>query len=146
MKYIGIDYGTKNIGLAVSDDNGTVAFPLATVEAGRDAISKVAALIKENGAQEIVLGESRNFSGEKNEIMEDIEQFKKDISELTGLTVYYEREFFTSAMAARQFAPQAGSRKANPNQDTLDASAAALILQSYLDRLKETPSKTKESP
>ena len=51
MKYIGIDYGTKNIGLAVSDDNGTVAFPLTTVEAGRDAISKGAALIKENGCR-----------------------------------------------------------------------------------------------
>ncbi len=130
--------------MAVSDDNGTVAFPLATVDAGRDAISKVAALIKEKGAGAIVVGESRNFSGEKNEVMEDIEQFKKDIGELTGLPVHYEREFFTSAMAARQFAPEEkspsdvgrprASRKANPSQDALDASAAALILQSYLDK------------
>jgi len=134
MKYIGIDYGTKNIGVAVSDDNGTMAFPLATVNAGRDAISKVASLIKEKNAGEIVIGESRNFSGEKNEIMEDIEQFKKDIGELTGLPVHYEREFFTSALAARQFAPEEKSRKANPSQDALDASAAALILQSYLDK------------
>jgi len=81
-----------------------------------------------------VIGESRNFSGEKNEIMEDIEQFKKDIGELTGLPVHYEREFFTSALAARQFAPEEKSRKANPSQDALDASAAALILQSYLDK------------
>ena len=137
MKYIGIDYGTKNIGVAVSDDNGTMAFPLATVNAGRDAISKVASLIKEKNAGEIVIGKSRNFSGEKNEVMEDIEQFKKDIGELTGLPVHYEREFFTSALAARQFAPEEKSRKANPNQDTLDASAAALILQSYLDRLQK---------
>ncbi len=137
MKYIGIDYGTKNIGLAVSDDSGLVAFPLTTIDAGRDAISKTAALIKENGAGAVVLGESRNFSGEKNEIMEDIEQFKKDIAELTGLPVYYEREFFTSALAARQFAPEEKSRKQNPSQDKLDASAAALILQSYLDRAKK---------
>ena len=135
MKYIGIDYGTKNIGVAVSDDNGTVAFPLTTVDAGRDAISKVASLIKEKGTQEIVIGGSRNFSGERNEIMEDIEQFKKDIGELTGLPVHYEREFFTSALAARQFSPEEKSRKANPSQDKLDASAAALILQSYLDRM-----------
>ena len=137
MKYIGIDYGTKNIGLAVSDDNGTVAFPLTTIDAGRDAISKVATLIKEKGAGAIVMGESRNFSGEKNEVMEDIEQFKKDIGGLSGLPVHYEREFFTSALAARQFAPEEKSRKANPSQDALDASAAALILQSYLDRLQK---------
>ena len=83
------------------------------------------------------MGESRNFAGEKNEVMEDIEQFKQDIGELAGVSVHYEREFFTSAMAARQFAPEEGSRKANPSQEKLDASAAALILQSYLDRLKK---------
>ncbi len=138
MKYIGIDYGTKNIGLAVSDEGGTVAFPLTTVDAGRDALSQVAALIKQNAAELVVLGESRNFAGEKNEVMEDIEQFKKDIAELSGLPVHYEREFFTSALAARQFAPEEKSRKANPSQDKLDASAAALILQSYLDRIKAT--------
>jgi RNase H-fold protein (predicted Holliday junction resolvase) len=53
------------------------------------------------------------------------------------LPVEYEREFFTSSLAARQFAPEAKSRKANPSQDKLDASAAALILQSYLDKRKK---------
>lgn len=144
MKYLGIDYGTKKIGIAVSDDNGSIAFPHSVVPAGRDALSAIAALIKESGAGEVVLGESRNFAGEPNEVMEDIEQFKKDIAELAGVPVHYEREFFTSALAARQFAPEAGSpsgvgrprasRKQNPSQERLDAAAAALILQSYLDR------------
>ncbi len=137
MKYLGIDYGTKKIGLAVSDDNGSVAFPLTVVKAGAEALSQIAALIAEKGAGEVVVGESRNFAGEKNEVMEDIEQFKKDLEELTKLPVHYEREFFTSALAARQFAPEEKSRKANPSQENLDASAAALILQSFLDRMKK---------
>ena len=137
MKYLGIDYGTKNIGIAVSYDNGSVAFPHSTVAAGRDAVSKIAALAKEVGAGAAVLGESRNFAGEKNEVMEDIEQFKQDLGELAGVPVHYEREFFTSALAARQFAPEEGSRKANPSQEKLDASAAALILQRFLDRMKK---------
>ncbi len=137
MKYIGIDYGTKKIGIALSDEGGSIAFPHSVIASGRDALSAVAALITANAVGAGVIGESRNFSGEKNEVMEDIEQFKKDLQELTGLPVEYEREFFTSAMAARQFAPEEKSRKANPNQDTLDASAAALILQSYLDRNKK---------
>lgn len=137
MKYIGIDYGTKKIGIAFSDENGSIAFPHAVIPAGRDALSAVAALITEKGAGKIVVGESRNFSGEKNEVMEDIEQFVRDLEQLTALPVAYEREFFTSALAARQFAPEEKSRKANPSQDTLDASAAALILQSYLDRNKK---------
>jgi len=88
MKYLGIDYGTKNIGIAVSDDNGSVAFPHSTVAAGRDAVSKIAALAKEVGAGAAVLGESRNFAGEKNEVMEDIEQFKQDLGELAGVVAH----------------------------------------------------------
>ncbi len=133
MRHLGIDYGTKRIGLAVSDDTGMLAFPLAVVPSGPEALAKIAALAKERGVEHIVLGESRNFKNEPNVVMEDIEQFKADLAELSGLPVDYEREFFSSAAAARQFAP-GDSRKKNPSQEKLDAAAAALILQSYLDR------------
>jgi putative Holliday junction resolvase len=135
VKYLGVDYGTKRIGLATSDEGGSLAFPLATITAGREALTQVAALIKKEGVQKIVIGESKNFKGEANPVMEDIEQFKKDLEELTQLPVVYEQEFFTSALAVRQFAPEAKSRKDAPSQDKLDAAAAALILQSYLDRI-----------
>lgn len=136
MKYLGIDYGTKRIGLAISDDGGSVAFPLTTIEAGSSALSEVAELAQKNGAQKIVLGEPRDLAGQRNAVMESADQFKVDLENLTGLPIEYEREFFTSAMAARQFTPEEKSRKANPSQEKLDASAAALILQSYLDRSK----------
>ncbi|MEK7612634.1 MAG: Holliday junction resolvase RuvX [Patescibacteria group bacterium] len=135
MKYLGIDYGTKRIGVAVSDDEGRVAFPLMVMESGAQALSAVAALAQKNNVQKIVIGESRNLHNEPNPVMEDIEQFKKDLEELTKLPVAYQQEFFTSTEAARQFAPQ-DSRKANPVHEALDASAAALILQSYLDSKK----------
>lgn len=137
MKYLGIDYGTRRIGVAVSDDAGKVAFPLTTLQSGRDAVSEVAALAKSREASTIIVGESRGLSGEANPVMEDIEQFVADLKELTKLPVEYEAEFFTSAQAARQFAPD-GSRKAAPSQEKLDASAAALILQAHLDRGGET--------
>jgi putative Holliday junction resolvase len=135
MKYLGIDYGTKRIGVAVSDDTGTIAFPLTTITAGRESLQQIDLLIKEKGAEHIVLGESRNYKGDRNDVMEDIEQFKSDLQELAGVPVTYESELLSSSMAARQYAPD-GSRKANPSQDKLDASAAAIILQSYLDRKK----------
>jgi putative Holliday junction resolvase len=132
---MGIDYGTKRIGVAVSDDAGSIAFPLTTLLAGSEALAQVAALAKENHVEKIIIGESKNFKNQANEVMEDIEQFKADIAELTGLGVEYEPEFFSSAAAARQYAPD-GSRRQNPSQEKLDAAAAALILQSYLDRAK----------
>jgi putative Holliday junction resolvase len=133
VKYIGVDYGTKRIGIAVSDDTGKLAFPLTTLEAGPSALAKIVELIKEKEAEKVILGESKNFKNEPNLVMEDIEQFKKDLAEMCGIQVEYEPEFFSSAAAAHQFAPD-GSRKQNPSQDKLDAAAAALILQSYLDR------------
>lgn len=138
MKYLGVDYGTKKIGVAVSDDSGTLAFPLEVILSNNEALSRVVALAKEKEVGEIVMGESRNFQQEPNAVMEDIEQFKKDLEELSGLPVTYEAEFFSSSAAARQYAPEEKSRKANPPQDKLDAAAAALILQSYLDRKRKT--------
>jgi putative Holliday junction resolvase len=136
MKYLGLDYGTKRIGIAVSDEAGRVAFPREVMVAGQGALAHIAALVKEEGIQKIVIGESRTLTGEPNPVMKDIEQFKKDLEELAQVPADYEREFFTSALAARQWAPEEKSRKQNPEHKNLDASAAALILQSYLDRTK----------
>jgi len=137
MKYIGIDYGTKRIGVAVSDDEGRVAFPLGTVEAGPKALSEVDMLIKQNRAATVVMGESKDLSGQPNPVQEYIEQFAKDLSEVSAVPVVFEPEFLTTAMAGRQ-GQDKPLRQANlRGQERLeksDASAAALILQSYLDR------------
>ena len=138
MKYLGIDYGTKRIGVAVSDDEGRVAFPLSIVSSGPKALSEIVELSKKNRAQKIILGESRDLKGIANPVMEDIEQFKKDLEELSGLPVAYEQEFLTSAAAARQYTPEEKTRKPVPSQEKLDAAAAALILQSYLDKNRGT--------
>jgi len=135
MKYLGIDYGTKRIGVAVSDDTGSVAFPVAVIPAGEKALGAVLALAQERGAEKIVIGESRDFSGKENPVMKDIKKFSAALGEC-GFDVVSEPEFMTSAAAARQFAPT-GTRKANPSQEKLDASAAALILQSFLDKQRQ---------
>jgi len=133
MKYLGIDYGTKRIGVALSDESGTIAFPLATLEAGKGALEQAATLAKENRIEKIVIGESRDFKGEPNVVMKEIEEFKKNLAELTGLPVEYEPEFMTSAQAVRQGLDKRGE---GAKKEDLDASAAALILQGYLDKLK----------
>jgi len=135
MKYLGIDYGTKRIGVARSDAGGSIAFPVTTIKAGPHALQDIIELVKKEEVQKIIIGESRNFKNEPNAVMEDIEQFKKDLAELCGVPVEYEAEFLTSAAAARQFEGNFG-RGERPSQEKLDASAAAMILQSYLDRIK----------
>lgn len=136
MKYLGIDYGTKRIGVAVSDETATLAFPLGTVKAGEGAVREVLDIIRENEVGKVIIGESRNFQGEANPVMQYIEVFKKKLED-SEIDVELEPEFMSSTLAARQFAPEEKSRKENPAHDNLDASAAALILQNYLDKLKK---------
>jgi putative Holliday junction resolvase len=133
MKYLGIDYGTKRIGLARSDEQGVFAFPHSVVKAGGSALSAIHEVIQKEGIEAVVLGESKDFNGAANQVMEDIAQFKKDLEELTKLPVVYEQELFSSALASRQFSGDFG-RGERPSADMLDASAAAVILQSYLDK------------
>ncbi len=133
MKYLGVDYGTKRIGVAQSDESGTIAFPLSVVDAGSSAAAEVAALAKDNRIEKIVIGESHDLAGNPNPVMKNIDLFKKELEALLELPVVYEPEFMTSAQALRQGLDKRG---AGNKKEDLDASAAALILQGFLDRTK----------
>jgi putative Holliday junction resolvase len=133
MRYLGIDYGTKKVGLALSDEAGTMGFPhgiLANDAALQDAVT---ALIKEREVGAIVIGESLDLSGAENPVAKDARAFVERLAERTGVPVHFESEVFTSALARRQHDSDEKSR-APKNRSDVDASAAALILTSYLSK------------
>jgi putative Holliday junction resolvase len=125
MKYLGIDYGSKRVGVAISDDDGVFAFPHAVI-ARTGALEAIAVLCKERTITGIVIGESNNFQGTANPIQEDIQKFATALTEKTKLPVILEPEYYTSAEASRL----------QGENGMHDASAAALILKSYLDKKK----------
>lgn len=125
MKRIGIDYGTKRVGVAVSDDSGVVAFPRMTLLNDRTLMGELVAFIEKENPGEIVLGESVGPTGD-NPVMKDIRFFADELTRLTGVPVAFASEFGTSA-EARQNAEANGAAKS-----FVDAEAAALILNSYL--------------
>jgi len=124
MRYIGIDFGEKHIGIALSNEDGTIAFPHATLMGGAGLIDDVLLITAEKKAEGIVMGESKNFQGEENPIMKKARQFAATLEERSGLSVHFEPEFMTS-VEARHI--QGGGEKTH-------SSAAALILKSFLDR------------
>jgi putative Holliday junction resolvase len=128
MKYLGIDYGTKKIGIAISNDDGTLAFPRSIISNTKDAIPTIAEIVAQEKIEHIVMGESRNFKGEENKIYQASKTFSEVLKEATGITTCWEPEFMTSAQA----------RSTQGNHDMIDASAAALILQTFLDRKQKT--------
>lgn len=139
MRFMGIDYGTKRVGIALSDESGTLAFAHSTIEA-LGALTVVQSLAQSEGVRAVVLGQSLNLDGTPNPVMRKIEAFKSGL-EKAGLRVVYENERMTSAQAARNPAGEsvreASPAKAVGKSAQLDAAAAALILQSYLDKLKK---------
>jgi putative Holliday junction resolvase len=125
MRYLGIDFGEKRVGIALSDEDGKIAFPNAVLANDKDLFKHIVDLCMKNAVEAVVMGESRNYQGQINEIMWKIEGFKKQL-ETIGFQVIFEPEFMTSVQA---------SQVTGENQ-MLDASAAAIILQSYLDKNK----------
>lgn len=127
MKTLGIDYGTRRIGVSLSDDTGRVAMPHSVLTTTPDSAREIGAIVARERVLRIVLGESRNFKNEPNPIMDDISRFKEELAEIANVPIHYELEMLTSAMA----------RRVEGEHAKLDASAAALILQSFLDRERE---------
>ena len=125
MRILGIDYGSKRVGIAVSDEAGQFALPHSVIAQSKGLVDEITAIAMEKGAHEIILGESRNYKGEPNAILSDSLELKTAL-ESRGFTVQLEPEFMTSANAERF----QGKNKLT------DASAAALILQSYLDKVQ----------
>ena len=123
MRLIGIDYGTKRVGLAVSDEAGHFALPRTVIANTPTLLYEVRKIAVDEGVQEIVIGESRQYDMSANRILPEILAFKQALEE-GGLKVHLELEFMTSVQAGRW----------QGKTDKLDASAAAIILQSFLDR------------
>lgn len=136
MKHLGVDYGSKRVGIALSDDGGMMAFPSIVVPNNMSLVAVIAGLCKAENVAAIVLGESHDLSGAPNKIMGSIEEFKRNLEAELDLPVYFQAEFMTTIEArGREGKESNNARKvAKEKSGPADASAAALILQRYLDK------------
>ncbi len=135
MTILGIDYGEKRVGVALSDTTETLAFPKETLENTKTLLNDVANIVQKENARIVVIGLSQNSKNEDNPVMESIRSFKKELEERLGLPVVLEQEFWSSVEARRFQGKTSG----------LDASAAAIILQRFLDKQRESGSVNLES-
>lgn len=127
MKILGIDYGTKKIGIAISDEAERLAFPYKVILNTSDLTEKILGMCAKENISAVIIGESRDFGGKPNPLMKKIIPFKKKLEYALGLPIFFEPEFLTSKQA----------RNVQEGSALTDASAAAIILQSYLDKVKK---------
>lgn len=129
MKYLGIDYGTKRVGVATSDDSGSMAFPYRIVENNKNLLNELKKICTEEKVETIIVGESVDYKGQPNIVKKEIDKFIVNFSKEVELPIVEEREFLTTQQA----------RFFQEDKKRVDDSAAALILQSYLDRKNNKP-------
>jgi putative Holliday junction resolvase len=122
-KLVGIDYGEKNIGIALSDESQKLAFPKKVLKNDKKLLANLKKICEEGNVESVVIGESRDLKGQANPILENIYSFKNRIERELRLKVYLVPEFFTSKQASR----------IQGRNEEIHASAAAIILQSFLD-------------
>jgi len=130
---LGIDYGTARIGVAVSDALGMLAHPLEAVPAGAAAFTRIAELARARGAARIVVGLPRNMNGSEGGSAAAAREFAAKLGETTGLPILL-RDERLSTVAAQRMLHDAGM-DAKKSKKHIDAAAAQIILQTYLDGL-----------
>ncbi len=138
MRYLGIDYGTKRVGVAVSDDSGSIAFPREILANDKNLVQNLVSLVKGEQIEIVVIGYSTKQDGSPNPIMADLEGVTWALED-AGVQIVFEKEWFSSHEAALQSFDQKSTRNTRPdrgNREALDAKAAAIILQRYLDKQK----------
>lgn len=125
MRYLGIDYGSKRIGIAVSDDEGRMAFPAGIIP-NRDKVvmKEIVARIRKEHIDGIVIGLPVGLDGKETGQTKSTRLFIEALRSAVHVPIETENEMLTSKMAQ-----VSGMRDGH-----IDASSAAIILQSYLDR------------
>lgn len=138
MRLMGLDYGSKTVGVAVSDPLGLTAQGVETVwrkqeNKLRQTMARIEELISEYQVERIVLGYPKNMNNTVGERAVKSLEFKEKLEKRTGLSVVMWDERLTTAEAERTLM-ETGVRRENRKQ-FLDQMAAVLILQGYLDRM-----------
>lgn len=133
MRILGIDMGSKRIGVAVSDELGITAHAVTTIKRNnkKEDLAAVCALIEEYGVQEVVIGFPKHLDGRPSEEASSYVAFGEKIHEMTGIPVSYWDERLTTIEAERALL-EADVRRRRRKQ-VIDRVAACLILENYLD-------------
>jgi putative Holliday junction resolvase len=133
MRILGIDYGKRRIGLAISDPSGFMAQPLATIDLkdDNDSIREIVRIINERSVEEVVVGLPVSLSGELGQQARDVLQFIEELRSQTDVNIATWDERLSTSIAQRALT-DTKAKKAR-KKDLVDQIAAAVILQGYLD-------------
>lgn len=132
MKFLAIDYGLRRTGIAVSDPNGSMAFPRKTIiqNTREQFFAELLACIEEEKAEAIVVGLPLLLNGEESTITKQVRNFTARLRRRSPLPVYFTPEAFSSCEASAELREAGLSFK--ESEEVVDQQAAVCILRSFL--------------
>jgi putative Holliday junction resolvase len=138
MRLLGLDFGTKRIGVALSDEMGWTAQGLTTIQrqGNRKDIEKIGRLVEEHGVEGIVLGLPYNMDGSEGKAAEAVRKFAALLEERLKITVHLWDERLSSWEAEGIL--KEAEVKPRKRKQVVDKLAATLILKSYLEAQRES--------
>jgi RNAse H-fold protein YqgF len=127
MKYLCIDYGSKKVGFAQSDDDGQIAFPLMISPNDNALFKDTLELVRQLKIGTVVFGESVDAKGKLNPIAKETRAFAAKLENKVEVKIAFEKEWYSTIEARKQ--------PGNEGSHEVDDQAAAIILQRYLDKV-----------
>ena len=133
MRSLGIDFGERRIGLAISDPEGRLAVPLTTLQRRNDrsAVREIAEIARREEVGRLVLGEPVGLDGQRGEAAERVRRFGDRLAGITGLPVRLINESLTTVEAQERLRAAGVDTRREPER--IDAVAAQILLQEALD-------------
>jgi len=136
MRILGVDFGEVRIGLALSDETGTLASPLPTLRrrrGKRPPLKALEELGREKGVEAVVFGLPLELDGSESDWTREVRRVGEDLGRRLQLPVHFLDERLTSVEAERRVRGSGLRRSEREKKERIDAEAATLILQRWLD-------------
>ena len=136
LRTLGIDYGHKRLGVALSDPEGLIASPIAPILRNSATIDTIAALINEHSVGCVVLGLPLQLNGEEGSEAKNVRQFGEKLQANLNITIDYMDERMTTKEANRKLI--SGNVRRDKRKNIIDSIAASIILQTFLDQKRNS--------
>lgn len=134
---LAIDYGTKRIGLAVTDPLNIFAYPLITLPNDSKFLERLKKIINEYHIVKIILGYPLKESGDESASSLSVLKFKTELENKIGLQIELIDERYSSSIARERIIQSVSSKKKRRDKSLLDKNAAAVVLEDYLSTIKK---------
>jgi putative holliday junction resolvase len=138
-RILGIDYGERRVGLAISDPSATIAQPLPTLirRAGKRApVGKIIDILQSHEVEEVVVGLPLTLAGDDSDWTRTVREFAESLAARSGARVHMIDERLTSVRAERAIREMDLKKSQREQKERIDSAAAIILLQMYLDQRK----------